>query len=307
MGRVARLRQDEVMTRLGDHWARWLLRERFGGRQDLYQQAMSFLTPIRDRVLDGADLERSDVVLDVGCGDGLLGFEALRRLPTSARVIFSDVSQDLLDECRRVAQASEATARCDFVRSCLPGLTEIPDESVNVVVLRSVLIYVPDKQDAFQNFGRVLRPGGRLSLYEPINSFGWPEPPDRLWGLGVDGLEPLAQRVKTTVAGYMPNSSPMLDFDERDLLRWAEQAGFEDLHLTYEAHVGGVHPAEGQTLEAFLSQSPNPNMPTLAQILEESLAVKERHQLKELLAAGLRSGNARATRANAFLTARVGH
>lgn len=290
------------MTGTDDHWARWLLRERFGGRQDLYQEAMAFLRPIRDRVLGGADLRASDVVLDVGCGDGLLGFAALERTTPSAQVIFSDVSEDLLDECRRIAEQSGATARCAFIRSSLPQLAEVSNEAADVVVLRSVLIYVTDKQGAFESLARVLRPGGRLSLFEPINSFGWPEPADRLWGLDVTGLGSLAERVKATVAEYMPGDSPMLDFDERDLLRWAEQAGFDNLQLTYEAQVGGIHPAKGQTLEAFLSQSPNPNMPTLSQVLSESLIRDDRHQLEERLAACLGSGAGRTTRASAFLT-----
>jgi arsenite methyltransferase len=37
---------------------------------------------------------------------------------------------------------------------------------------RSVLIYVADKAGAFREFHRVLRPGGRISLFEPINRYG---------------------------------------------------------------------------------------------------------------------------------------
>ncbi len=291
------------MAETADHWARWLLRERFGGREDLYQPVMAFLEPIRNRVLDGAELRESDVVLDVGCGDGLLGFAALERTAPSGRVIFSDVSEGLLDECRRLAAESGTPARCEFIRSSLPLLAEISADAVDVVVLRSVLIYMRDKQRAFENLARVLRPGGRLSLFEPINGFGLPEPADRLWGLDVTGLEPVAEQVKATVARYVPTDSPMLDFDERDLLRWAEQAGFDNLRLTFEASVGGTHLGRGQTVDAFLSQSPNPNMPRLSEILDESLTPPDQQRLEERLAQQLTSGAGRTDRASAFLTA----
>ena len=58
------------------------------------------LGPVRDRVLDGAGIRPGDLVLDVGCGDGLIGLGALDR---GARVIFSDISQALLDDCRAIA------------------------------------------------------------------------------------------------------------------------------------------------------------------------------------------------------------
>ena len=43
---------------------------------------------------------------------------------------------------------------------------------------RSVLIYVDDKRASFAALHRVLRPGGRVSMFEPINRFGHPEPPN---------------------------------------------------------------------------------------------------------------------------------
>ncbi|WP_348240817.1 methyltransferase domain-containing protein, partial [Salmonella enterica] len=48
-------------------------------------------------------------------------------------------------------------------------LEGIADSSVDVVTTRSVLIYVDDKAAAFAAFHRVLKPGGRVSLFEPIN------------------------------------------------------------------------------------------------------------------------------------------
>jgi SAM-dependent methyltransferase len=39
------------------------------------------------------------------------------------------------------------------------------------VTTRSVLIYVQHKDAAFREFHRVLRPGGRVSIFEPINNY----------------------------------------------------------------------------------------------------------------------------------------
>jgi ubiquinone/menaquinone biosynthesis C-methylase UbiE len=280
-----------------DRWARWLLTERFGGSADLQRQTMAWLEPVRDRVLDGAQVQPTDTILDVGCGDGLLGFTGLDR---AERVIFSDISLDLLDRCRRVAEATEASDRCEFVQSALPALAGIEDAVADAVVLRSVLIYVSDKATAFDHLYRVLRPGGRLSLFEPINRFGHPEPPDRLWGFDVTGLESLAERVHA--AGRSQNEhSTLLDFDERDLLRWAERAGFDDLNLTYEASVGPER-TDGLDLDTFLRMSPNPTMPTLGEILDRALAEGDRHRLQQRFAEQLHSGGRRMSFARAYLT-----
>ena len=58
-------------------------------------------------------------------------------------------------------------------------LTGIADASVDVLTTRSVLIYVAEKQHALAAFARVLRPHGRISLFEPINRLMFPEPADR--------------------------------------------------------------------------------------------------------------------------------
>jgi ubiquinone/menaquinone biosynthesis C-methylase UbiE len=54
------------------------------------------------------------------------------------------------------------------------------DASVDAVTTRSVLIYVAQKQQVIHEFCRVLKPGGRLSLFEPINRFGEPQALDTL-------------------------------------------------------------------------------------------------------------------------------
>lgn len=48
----------------------------------------------RDRVLDNARVAEGETLLDVGCGEGLIGPGALER--GAGTVIFSEISQDLL-------------------------------------------------------------------------------------------------------------------------------------------------------------------------------------------------------------------
>src|SRR5436309_1203601 len=100
---------------------------------------MEQLRPVRDAILDEAEPLQGKVLLDVGCGDGLVAFGALERGARS--VVFSDISHDLLDEARRLSAELEVGDRCCFVRSAADDLSPVDDESVDVVATRSVLIY----------------------------------------------------------------------------------------------------------------------------------------------------------------------
>jgi SAM-dependent methyltransferase len=267
-----------------------VLATRHGGDPDRQARAMQVLGPVRDRVLDAAAPLPGETLLDVGCGDGLLGFAALDRVAPSGRVVFSDVSEALLEHCRAAAAELGVADRCDFVRTGLPELAGVPDGSVDVAVLRSVLLYVRDKPACLRALHRVLRPGGRLSLFEPVNRFGSPEPPDRLWTFDVaqpPEVRELAHRVLAAARADRPADDPILDYDERDLLAAAEAAGFTELSLTYEAQVGVDVRFQLASIPIgdMLGIAPNPTSPTYGELLDRALEPAERDRLVAHLAA----------------------
>jgi ubiquinone/menaquinone biosynthesis C-methylase UbiE len=280
-----------------DRWCEWLLRGRFGGDVEVQRRTMEQLRAVRDRVLDGAEAGEGHVLLDVGCGDGLIAFGALER--GVGRCIFSDVSQDVLDESRRIASELGVLDRCRFQRAPADDLSAIENESVDVVTTRSVLIYVIAKPAAFREFHRVLRPGGRVSLFEPINRLNRvirPTPPEQ--------IEELAHRISTVYDELQPaGTDPMLDFDERDLVDLAEQAGFERVTMTLETT---VQPAETVAWEAYLDTAPNPNVPAPRAVMERVLSPQERELYEAYMRPEVESGGASRRMAVAYLVATRG-
>jgi arsenite methyltransferase len=106
------------------------------------------------------------------------------------------------------------------------------------VTTRSVLIYSDRKAAAFGEFFRVLRPGGRISLFEPINGFVVQHRPDDLFGLGNSPVNDLIAKIREVYRNTTEQAErPMIDFDERDLLDWALTAGFAAVELDYHAQV----------------------------------------------------------------------
>jgi ubiquinone/menaquinone biosynthesis C-methylase UbiE len=274
------------------------------------------LYPVRDKVLSHANLGEGETLLDVGSGDGLIAFGALQQVPT-CRVIFSDISQDLLDHARSIAQETNVFSRCEFVLTPAENLFPIQDASVDAVTTRSVLIYISEKQQAFNEFYRVLKSKGRLSIFEPINRFGWPdlsgwpEPPDLFWGYDITPVIEIASKVKGVYLRQQPpESDSMLDFDERDLLSFAEKAGFADIHLELQAqvrHHSLVRDSqEGENWDSLFRTAGNPRMPTLEEAMNQSLTPEEAHKLinhlRPLVEAKIRKGTARSAVAYLWAT-----
>jgi ubiquinone/menaquinone biosynthesis C-methylase UbiE len=260
-----------------DRWATWILERRFGGDAEQAERALQELGRVRERVLEGAEIKQGDVVLDVGAGDGLIAFGALPLVGESGKVILADVSQDLLDVSRGLARELEDGDRCEFVLARAEELAPLADESVDVVTTRSVVIYVKEKQRAFDEFHRVLKPGGRLSIFEPINSFSSPEPEGRFCGFDVGPIADLAEKVKNAEQ-RLADEGTLTDFDERDLITFAERAGFRSVELTYEARV--EHDARPQWLadvgwDTFLRIAPNPLAPTFGELVDRTLTPEE--------------------------------
>jgi ubiquinone/menaquinone biosynthesis C-methylase UbiE len=280
-----------------DCWADWIERMRTRGDPKQLERGAEMLAGFRERVLDNAGPIEGKTLLDVGCGEGLIGFGALER--GAGAVIFSDISRDLLAFCRQGATELAVRERCRFVETSADDLAAVEDESVDVVTTRSVLIYVSDKRAAFREFARVLRPGGKVSLFEPINRFG--RDAATFWGFDLSAIPEIVGKLRAIYDTIQPpDTDPMLDFDERDLLAHAEEAGFHPIQLQLEAE---IQPSGPQDWQSFLDRAGNPRIPAISQVIDEALTASEREQLVELLRPLVEQGGGTWRMASAFLQA----
>ncbi len=278
-----------------DRWAEWLAGRRFGGDEDRARKSLEKLGRVRDTVLEHAKVRPADIVLDVGCGDGLIAFGALDLVGDDGEVVFGDISTDLLDESRTRASELGALDRCRFVEAAADDLGPIADASVDVVTTRSVLIYVKEKTKAFAEFHRVLRPEGRISLFEPINTFC------QDWPYDFGPVEEIKSKLDAVYEAIQPpGEDPMLDFDERDLIRLAEQAGFFPIELDYRAE---IVPMERLRWDTFLHMSGNPKIPTLEEAMDQALEPQERERLSAHLRPLVEQGHGVWRMAHAYLWA----
>lgn len=284
-----------------DQWAEWLLHRRHGDDPDEPRRTLDRLSKVRDKVLDNAEVATGETVLDVGTGAGLIAFGALDRVGAEGRVILSDISQDLLDHANALAEHMRVVDRCEFVRVPAEDLSAVKDGTADVVTTRSVLAYVEPKQRAFTEFFRVLRPGGRISHYEPVNRNIQEEPPDRWDGYDVAPVQDLATKLKVVFDRLQqPETDPMFDFDERDLLTFVEQAGFSEWHLELRVD---VRPQVPMSWELYAQTAQNPLAPTVEEAMAETLTPAEAEAFHAHLRPLVKRGEGTFTTAVAYLWA----
>jgi ubiquinone/menaquinone biosynthesis C-methylase UbiE len=100
-------------------------------------------------------------VLEVGCGTGVL-MRTLARWPGVAEVVGVDPAPSLLDRARDLA---EGLPNLSFQQADGRSLG-LDDETFDVVVFDSTLCHVPAPERALAEAFRVLRPKGRLAVFD---------------------------------------------------------------------------------------------------------------------------------------------
>jgi malonyl-CoA O-methyltransferase len=135
------------------------IRRAFGRAAPTYAQHAALQREVEDRLLERVEYYsgKPERVLDVGCGPGRAS-EALRKRFASAQVIALDLALPMLRRVRTGWRRPLARVCADA--RALP----LPESSIDVLYSNLCVQWIDDLPTLFDEFRRVLRPGGYLAL-----------------------------------------------------------------------------------------------------------------------------------------------
>ena len=158
-----------------DHWTD-IEPERF----ERYKRMFEWSDASR-ALLEPAGIQMGEVVVDLGCGPGSTALELAAWVGPSGHVHGVDVNADFIAFARSVAKHRGLAQSVTF-HHVMEHELPFPDDSIDCVVAKNVLVYVDDPLETYQECRRVLRKGGRvhavegdwgLSIAEPVPDEDW--------------------------------------------------------------------------------------------------------------------------------------
>ncbi|GAA4408348.1 arsenite methyltransferase [Nibrella viscosa] len=156
-----------------------------------------------------AQIKPGDLVVDLGSGAGNDCFVARAETGENGRVIGLDFTETMVNRARQNADALGYT-NVEFLLGDIETMP-LPDNLADVVVSNCVMNLVPNKQKAFAETYRILKPGGHFSISDIVLEGELPE-----------GL----QRDAELYAGCVSGAIQLVDY-----LSVVDEAGFLNIRL----------------------------------------------------------------------------
>ena len=139
----------------------WTTQDAASGWQSGAAARGQSLGPATDLLLDLAGVAAGSRVLDVGAGSGDQTLVAAQRVGPTGAVLATDPSASMVDltaEAVRAAGFENVQTRVMAAQQL-----DLDSESVDAVIARNSLQFVPDLQQGLAEIRRVLKPGGRFA------------------------------------------------------------------------------------------------------------------------------------------------
>lgn len=118
-------------------------------------------------------LHPGETVVEVGSGAGMDALIAARQVGPAGRVVGVDMTEAMLEKARANALLVGA-ANAEFRRGLAEALP-VPDGIADVVLSNGVINLCPDKEAAYREVFRVLKPGGRVQIVDVAVNTAVPE------------------------------------------------------------------------------------------------------------------------------------
>lgn len=131
------------------------------------------LQPVADALLEVAQLQAGERVLDVGCGCAATTLAASLAIAPSGEVVGADLSEPMIDVARRRA-ADAGVDNVAFVQADAQT-HDFGAPTFDVVMSRFGTMFFADPVAAFVNIARCVRSGGRLHIatWQPLLANDW--------------------------------------------------------------------------------------------------------------------------------------
>ena len=122
---------------------------------------------------DLASLNEGDHVLDLGSGSGMDAFIAALKVGATGKVAGVDMTDEQLEKAEQFRKERKFT-NVSFHKSYIENLP-FPAKSFDAVISNGVINLIRDKEKAFAEICRALKPGGRMLIADIVTEKQLPE------------------------------------------------------------------------------------------------------------------------------------